>query len=200
VKDPDTLILAHPAATTVNHVKAILNRPDRVALDDHARASANDATVDLSDRIIHDGSVTIGGRGLQSPTARFSSLDLKKKVTIRGAGLLVTTIQSFQSPGQVTLADSAKQAAGGLADVWKTDSRPAFEELLSVLERSDVQNAEIEFGSGVYDFTKSSLQQNARAGIALNGLRNLTLRVLSALAPAGGYQSSWSTLLLVLGG
>jgi hypothetical protein len=28
----------------------------------------------------------------------------------------------------------------------------------------------------------------------------LLLQVLSALAPAGGYQSSWGTLLLVLGG
>src|SRR5690242_11960367 len=30
--------------------------------------------------------------------------------------------------------------------------------------------------------------------------RQLFPRVLSALAPAGGYQSSWGTLLLVLGG
>jgi multidrug efflux pump subunit AcrB len=31
-------------------------------------------------------------------------------------------------------------------------------------------------------------------------LTDLVARVLSALAPAGGYQSSWGTLLLVLGG
>jgi hypothetical protein len=170
------LRLATPAATTVNHVEAILNRPDRVALDDHARASANDVTVDLNDRIIHDGSMIIGGRGLESPTARFSSLDLCKKVNIRGAGLLVTTIQSFQTSGQVTLAQSAQRTASGLADIWKTDSRPAFAELLAALDSSDVEGAEIEFGPGVYDFKARNPPHGVEAAIALSGLRNLTLR------------------------
>jgi len=176
--DKNTLRLATPAATTVKHVKAILNRADRVALDDHARANANNVTVDLGDRIIHDGSMTIGGRGLDSRTARFSSLDLKKKVDILGAGLLVTTIQSFQTSGQVTLAQSAKRAASGLADVWKTesDSRPAFAKLLAALDSSDVEGAEIQFGPGVYDFRARTPPHDVEAAIALGGLRNLTLR------------------------
>lgn len=177
VKDPNTLILADAAAATVHHVEAILNRPDRVALDNHARANANALTVDLLDRTINDGSMIIGGRGLESPTAKFSSLDLKKKVKIRGAGLLVTTIQSFQSPTQVTLTLPAdRKVTEGLADVWKTDSRPAFEELLAVLNNSDVDKAEIEFGPGIYDFTAGSSHQGVEAGIALLGLRNLTFR------------------------
>jgi hypothetical protein len=38
------------------------------------------------------------------------------------------------------------------------------------------------------------------AHVRLCHSRRLFVRVLSALAPAGGYQSSWGTLLLVLGG
>jgi hypothetical protein len=34
----------------------------------------------------------------------------------------------------------------------------------------------------------------------LVAIKELLIAVLSALAPAGGYQSSWGTLLLVLGG
>jgi len=170
------LRLAPPAAITVNHVEAILNRPDRVALDDHARASADNVTLELDGRTVHDGSMTIGGRGLNSATARFSSLDLRKRVDIRGAGLLVTTIQSFQSPAQVTLAQSAKRAASGLADVWNTDSRPAFEKLLAALDSSDVEGAEIQFGPGVYDFRGGSPHDHVAAAMSLIGLRNLTLR------------------------
>ena len=69
--------------------------------------------------------MTVGSRGLQSPTAKFSSVDLGKIVTIANAGLLVTTIQSFQSTTQVSLALSAQRAVtGGTADIWKTRLAP----------------------------------------------------------------------------
>jgi hypothetical protein len=64
---------------------------------------------------------------------------------------------------------------GGTADIWKTDSRPAFEQLLASLDSLDVEGAEIQFGPGVYDFSRSP-QSGAAAAIALRGLRNLTIR------------------------
>ena len=77
----------------------------------------------------------------------------------------------------MTLALPADESVKeGLADVWKVDSRPGFEELLTVLNNSDVENAEIEFGPGVYDFTAGSSHQGVEAGIALIGLKNLTVR------------------------
>jgi hypothetical protein len=177
VINSNTLKLATSAATTVTGVAAILNRPDRVGLANHARADAGDVTVNLGDRTIVDASMVVGGRGLESPTAKFSSVDLGKIVTIPGAGLLVTTIQSFQSPAQVTLAQSAQRTVtGGLADVWKTDSRPAFEQLRAALDSSDVEGAEIQFGPGVYDFTAGPPQSGITAAIALHALKNLTLR------------------------
>jgi hypothetical protein len=176
VLNATTLTLANAAATTVAQAVAILNRPDLVGLDNHARANADNVTVNLGDRTVIDAHMTVGSRGLQSPTARFSSIDLGKVVTIANAGLLVTTIQSFQSTTQVSLALAAQRAVtGGTADIWKTDSRPAFEQLLASLDSLDVEGAEIQFGPGVYDFSRSP-QSGAAAAIALRGLRNLTIR------------------------
>jgi hypothetical protein len=171
-----TIELADAASTSVAGVEVILNRPNRVALDDYARRSVENLTIDLGDRSISDGTMIVGGRGLSSETARFSSLDLGKPVTIREAGLLVTTIQSFQSSTQVTLAAPAQRAvAEGQVDVWKTDSRPGLEALLASLESLEVESADIQFGPGVYDFTRSP---NVRitAAIRLQGLKNLRVR------------------------
>jgi hypothetical protein len=176
VLNATTLTLANAAATTVAQAVAILNRPDLVALDNHARANADNVTVNLGDRTVVDAHMTVGSRGLQSPTARFSSVDLGKVVSIANAGLLVTTIQSFQSTSQVSLALAAQRAVtGGTADIWKTDSRPALEQLLASLDSLEVEGAEIQFGPGVYDFSRSP-QSGAAAAIALRGLRNLTIR------------------------
>jgi hypothetical protein len=120
----------------------------------------------------------IGGRGLQSATARFSSLDLDKHVTIQAAGLLVTTIQSVTSPTQATLTAPAQRAVENVqVDVWKTDSRPGLELLLEALPSLHVESAEIVFGSGVYDFTRiPNLADLMNAAIGLRELSNLTLR------------------------
>jgi hypothetical protein len=178
VIDSTTIELADAAATSVTNVEVILNRPDRVALSNYARRSVSNLTVDLGDRSIDDAAMTIGGRGLQSESAKFSSLDLDKEVTAREAGLFVTTIQSFDSSTQVTLAAPAQRTvAGVLADVWKTDSRPGLELLFAALESLQVGSAEIRFGSGVYDFTRiPDLSHPMNAAIGLQGLRNLTLR------------------------
>ena len=109
-------------------------------------------TVDLGDRTVSDAQMVVGSRGLHSQTARFSSLDRGKVVTIRGTGLLVTTIQAFQNPTHVTLAQGAQRGVtDSQADVWRTDSRPAFEQLLASIVTLDVAGVEIEFGPGVYD-------------------------------------------------
>lgn len=179
-----TLELAEPASTTVTGVEAILNDPQRVVLSDYARRTVKGVTVDLGDRIINDGSMTVGAKeeGLVSKTAKFSSLDLDKTVNIHAAGLLLTSIQSFKpptaaTPAQVTLAAQADRAVvQGQADVWKTDSRPGLERLLASLKQRDVEAAEIRCGSGVYDFRRIAPLNLAQGVIDLRDLRNLTLR------------------------
>ncbi|MGH3809447.1 MAG: hypothetical protein ACRDRU_23040, partial [Pseudonocardiaceae bacterium] len=97
--------------------------------------------------------MTLGSRGLTSPTAKFSRLDLDKTVTIRAAGLFVTTIQSVTSATQASLAASAPNAVTEQdrgADIWKTDSRPGLERLLASLASQDTESAEIRFGPGVH--------------------------------------------------
>jgi|tagenome__1003787_1003787.scaffolds.fasta_scaffold20984098_6 hypothetical protein len=173
--DPATLDLVDAASTQVTGVKATLNRADFVGLSNYARRSVADVSVDLVDRVINDAGMTLGSRGLTCQTAKFSLLDLGKMVTIRAAGLFLTTIQSVTSATQANLAAQAPYAVTVQdqgADVWRTDSRPGLEELLASLPDQDVESAEIRFGPGVYDFTVGA----QRAAIGLRNLRNLTFR------------------------
>jgi hypothetical protein len=178
--DGKTIVLADAAATSVSDIRVILNRPDLVVLGDYARRPIDAATIDLGDRTITDGEMELGAPGLRSETANFSSLDLEKPVTIRAAGLLVTTIHSFDSKTQVTLAEPAEREVKegeGTADVWKTDSRPALELLLAALESLHSEAAEIQFSPGVYDFTRiPNIAHPMAAAIGLQGLKNLTIR------------------------
>jgi hypothetical protein len=179
VLNPTTIELAAAASTAVAAVGAVMNRPDRVGLSNHARKSVAAVEVDLGDRVIDDGAMTVGGRGLTSATARFSLLDLGKSVTIPdGAGFLVTTIESFDSPTQVRLAAPAPRTVANVAaDVWRTDSRPGLELLLASLRSHNVEPAEIRFGPGVYDFTRiPDIKATMNAAIGLLDERNLTLR------------------------
>jgi Right handed beta helix region len=153
-----------------------VDRPDFVGLSNYARRSVAGVTVDLGDRVIHDAAMTLGGRGLTSPTAKFSTRDVGKRVRIPAAGLFVTTIRSVTSATQANLAAPAPRAVTEQdrgADVWKTDSLPGLERLLASLASQDVESAEICFGPGVYDFT---VGEQKRAAIGLRNLRNLTLR------------------------
>jgi len=174
-----TLELTETAATTVTDAAAVLNRRDRVALSDYARATATDVSVDLVDRVLTDARMIVGQRGLQSATAGFSSLDLGKIVTLLGAGRLITTIQAVSTDTNATLAEPAQRSVvDGTADVWKTDSRPGFQSLLENLQSLDVESADIQFSPGVYDFTRVLPPgPNAPPGaMSVRGLRNVTLR------------------------
>jgi hypothetical protein len=177
-QEPNHLILAEPAVQAVSGVKVILNKPNHVALDDYARRCVNNLTIELNDRTIHDGEMIIGGRALFSKTAKFSSLDLCTRVTIREGGLHVTTVQSFLSNSQVTLAAPAPRSVlEGQTDIWKTDSRPGFELLLASLESQEIESAEIQFGPGVYDFTRiPNLNAPTSAAVGLFRKKNLTIR------------------------
>ena len=90
----------------------------------------------------------------------------------------MTTIQLFASDTKVTVAAPAQRAvAEGPADVWRTDSRPGFESLISALNSLEVESADIVFDSGVYDFTRiPTVNPKIAAAVGLFGLRNVTLR------------------------
>jgi hypothetical protein len=182
VLDSKTIRLADAASKAVaaaDNVNVILNDPKVVELSNYARRTVADVQVDLGGRSIADARMTIGARGLRSETARFSSLDVGKPVKIKAAGLFITTIHSVDSPTQATLTAPAPRAVATLdevqADVWKTDSRPGFADLLTKLATRDTESAEIRFGAGVYDF-KRDKAAGERGAIMLHGHRNLTLR------------------------
>jgi hypothetical protein len=180
VIDDTQLMLADAAVTTVQGAIAKLNMPDRVRLGDYSRAVTGQLTVPLIDRTLTDARIMIGDDILSSPTARFSSLDLGQQVTLQAAGWLLTTIQAVHSDTEVTLAAAAQRAVDdGIAEVWDPacDSRPGLENLLASLHNQPVEAAVLEFGPGVYDFTRPVPASTAlKAAIALNGRHNLMLR------------------------
>jgi hypothetical protein len=185
VLDATAIRLAVPAAVAVDGVEVILNDPGVVTLSNYARRSVSGLTVDLGDRTIDDAQMVLGGRGLRSDTARFSSLDLTtppKQVTILAAGLFVTTIQSVETPKRARLAEPAQRSVTDedlvVADVWRTDSRPGLELLLAAIRgHPQIEAADIRFGPGVYDFTRPPPGEGAvPAAIALRGLTDVTLR------------------------
>ena len=159
--------------------ETILNQPDRVRLGNHVRATAAAFTLDLGDRAVAVPGIPVGEDVLLSPGAAFSSEDLTKTVTIPAAGCLVATIEAVASEGNsVALSVPAQRTVSdGPADVWLTDSRPGFEQLLAALSHLDVENADIYFSAGVYDFTwVPAAAGSLQAAIKLDGLRNAILR------------------------
>lgn len=103
VNNGTSVELADNATNNVSGVKVVVNQPDLAVLSNYARRKVSDLIVGLGDRTINDGAMELGGRGLQSSSASFSSLDLDKQVTIVAAGLHVTTIKSAISPNAVRL-------------------------------------------------------------------------------------------------
>jgi Right handed beta helix region len=170
-----TLVLALPAATTVHGVRAVVNDPGLVLLSNHARATVGPVPVDLGNREVSDAAMIVGDRLLRSETAAFSSLDLLKTVTIGGAGHLATTITAAIDDVTVQLAAPAQRpVTDGPADVWKTDSGPGVRDLLDAVRASGAEFAEIIFGPGLYDLTRS--EAGLPAAVGLERFANLTIR------------------------
>jgi hypothetical protein len=176
VTGPGAITLAQPCAAAVDGAEVHLNAPDQVGLGNYARRARGGLTVDLGDRTITDGVVTLGGRGFASATARFSFEDLGKPVLLAEAGLFTTVIEAVEATDRARLRDAAPRSVTDVAaDVWLTDNRQAFADLIAALDTADPRGGEIRFGPGVYDFGRGPVPGPAGA-INLRGLRNVTLR------------------------
>ncbi len=92
---------------------------------------------------VYDGTMTIGSAVLTSASGKFSPSDVGKIICVQGAGIyglkLVTTIASYQSATQVTLAATAIASVSptletaGSGVTWGTDDSPAFQAALNYL-------------------------------------------------------------------
>jgi hypothetical protein len=180
VQPTSDLRLEADAAVGVPDTTAFLNPPDEVLLDDHARATVGPLTVQLGDRTIADGFMTVGSKKLTSASAGFSAADLTQTVVIRGAGHLVTSITGTSPDGAVSIAQpAARTVHDGIAEVWdpSADALPGFLELLDLIRTTGTGPAEIVFAPGVYDFSRTPQQPGSMpAAIGLEGLTGLTLR------------------------
>jgi hypothetical protein len=184
VIDDGTVRVADAAATTVVNTVAQLNVPDRVRMADYPRVAVGPLDLEVHGRPLPKATLTIGDPLLRCATGLFSSLDLGEQMTVPGAGCLVTTILGISSDKSATLgAASNYTIEQGIAEAWSADSdgtigsdtRPAFDDLLAALQTSEVVSGEIEFGAGVYDFTRPAGTSGLPAAIALEGVSNLTL-------------------------
>jgi hypothetical protein len=185
VIDGGTVQLEDAAATTVNDTIARLNLPDRVRMADYPRVAIGPVNLEVRGRPLPEATLRIGDPLLRCATGLFSSLDLREPLTVPGAGCLITTILGISSDKSATLAAASNYTIEqGIAEAWCADSdgtigsdtRPALDDLLAVLQTSEVEAGEIEFGAGVYDFTRPAGPSGLPAAIALEGMSNLTLR------------------------
>ena len=179
--DKTTLILDEPAEQAVTGRRMVLNAPDRIGLDDYARADAENLIITLPDgRTVTDAEIFKGQAALRSETAKFSVKDLGQAVTLSAAGVHVTTIDAVEDRTTVQLHVAPERpVTGGQADVWDggSDCRPAFRELLNGLREApdSVEAADIVFGPGVFDFTNDP-DDHVAGSLDLVEVRNVTLR------------------------
>ena len=93
---------------------------------------------------VSDGTMTAASVVLTSASGKFSPSDVGKIICVTGAGIdgykLVTTIASYQSATQVTLAETAYFSVSppgtnsqGIGVTWGTDNSPALQAALNHL-------------------------------------------------------------------
>jgi hypothetical protein len=86
-------------------------------------------------KLVMDGAMNAGSASLTSSSAGFAATDVGKRITVGGVASsggdpLRTTISSFVSPTQVTLAASASVSRINVGVVWGTDDGPALQRAL----------------------------------------------------------------------
>jgi hypothetical protein len=86
-------------------------------------------------QIASDGAMTSGSRVLTSVSGPFKVSDLGKAIIVGGAGasggVLQSTISTFTSPSQVSLATSASTTTSGAGVLWGTDNRAAIQSAIA---------------------------------------------------------------------
>jgi hypothetical protein len=96
---------------------------------------------------VFDGVMAAGSPILQSASGKFAAGDVGKMIHVQGAGTarlkLVSTIASYQSPTQVTLADAASfaisptTASQGSGVTWGTDDGPVFQAAIDAIDNGE---------------------------------------------------------------
>jgi hypothetical protein len=116
----------------------------------------------------NDGVISSSSAVLTSAHAPWTSADVGKPITIIGAGTsgatLATTILSYQSAGQVTLATTAATtvASGGLV-TWGTDDTAA---VIAAVAAAATKGGQVVFPPGIYILTA---QITVPGGVTLVG-------------------------------
>lgn len=110
-------------------------------------------------QVVHDAAMTAGSAVVTSASGRFKSTDVGKAVAVKGAAsaavtTLVTTILSYQSATQVTLAavNSSGSNQTGLEMVWGTDDTAAVNSAVTAGHSyaTTVSATDPTAGSGLY--------------------------------------------------
>jgi hypothetical protein len=110
--------------------------------------------------ILLDVAMTSGSGIVNSPSAHFTPADVGKSwigtvVGPGGAGkILISTIQSYQSPTRVTLANAATNTISGVIAVYGTDDTAAIKaatnNVVALGQANNSYYGEVWFSSGIY--------------------------------------------------
>jgi hypothetical protein len=143
-------------------------------------------------QLVYDGQMTAGSAVLTSASGKFSSADVGKQIHVGGAGAassgfpnkLVSTIASYESPTQVTLANAATTTVPNPAVpepgvIWGTDDAPAFQAALnSIANGVDSQDLIIPAGNYLVSSPVYRNFQNTLYGVKIIG-QGLGTRIYS---------------------
>lgn len=113
-------------------------------------------------KMILDAAMTSGSAVLSAPSGSWTAADVGKHVMVNaagpvpgtsGSGALFSTIQSYQSATQVTLADAATRTVAGVAVMYGTDDSAAVKSAMSAAQnylRNQPYYAELVFDARCY--------------------------------------------------
>lgn len=90
-------------------------------------------------QVVADGAITATDKTLTSASSLFTSDDVGKSISIKGAAAtgittLVTTIASFNNAGSVELTDAASTSVTGAVVIWGTDDTSAIQDAIDAAE------------------------------------------------------------------
>lgn len=165
-------------------------------------------------RMVGDVAVTTSSGVITSATASFTAGDVGKHIMVNG-GLgaanipLLTTIASYQSATQVTLADNASTTTTGLPAIWGTDDTSAIQDAIDAAgayAEAHEYYAEVAFRDKYYIVAAAPTQTaspyfNSQLTIpypASNTVRKMTIAFLGA-GPNAHFQYWAATVPNILG-
>lgn len=159
-------------------------------------------------QIVTNGAMGLGSFVLTSVSGKFKDTDVGKKIGVLGANIaafpLITTIASYQSPNQVTLAVAASTAVVGAQVIWGTgNGGPINAAITAATSVVFVSGCAVKLPPGiffidvqVYLKTNVQLLGSGQGITQLIGCQNGSAGLVGTLAAGGQSKTTYSNIAM----